>query len=167
MLCRFADHGLILAVYSSLFYFSLFLHFLLYQYITAFVAGCAATITSTKHLPIHPASDDVSSKIILYAQPYDISANGFYFHNLEEYQQKSFTLRNSGGLPVEEFEIQFIDGNDLDADLVKALNVHQGNFDAFLTASDEWDESQKIRVIIANAVTASIRVRMIRLDLAR
>jgi hypothetical protein len=85
----------------------------------------------------------------LFAQPYDISAIGFFFHSLEEYQAKSSNLHNSYGWPVEEFEIQFIEGDDIDCDLFKALGVHQGNFDVFLTACDEWDENQKIKVIIA------------------
>ncbi|MCK5492205.1 MAG: antirestriction protein ArdA, partial [Candidatus Omnitrophica bacterium] len=29
------------------------------------------------------------------------------------------------------------------------LDIHQGNSDAFLTACEEWDENQKIKVIIA------------------
>ena len=89
------------------------------------------------------------SEVLLHAQPYDISANGFYFHSYEEYQQKSSTLRNDYGASVEEFEIQFIDGDDLDCDLFKALDIHQGNSDAFFTACEEWDEDQKIKVIIA------------------
>lgn len=89
------------------------------------------------------------SGILLHAQPYDISASGFFFHSLEEYQQKSSVLRNDYGAPVEEFEIQFIDGDDIDCDLFKALGVHQGNFDAYLSACADWDQNQKIKVIIA------------------
>lgn len=85
----------------------------------------------------------------LYAQPYDISANGFYFNSQDEYQQKSSALRNNSGWPVEEFEIQFIDGDSLDAELFKALGINQGNFDAFLTACEEWDDTQKIKVALA------------------
>ncbi|MCK4945033.1 MAG: antirestriction protein ArdA [Alphaproteobacteria bacterium] len=103
--------------------------------------------TNTYTQPLCKASE--KSEILLHAQPYDISANGFYFHNFEEYQQKSSTLRNDYGAPVEEFEIQFIDGDDLDCALFKALDIHQGNFDAFFTACEEWNEDQKIKVIIA------------------
>ena len=103
--------------------------------------------TNTYTQPLCKASE--KSEILLHAQPYDISANGFYFHNFEEYQQKSSTLRNDYGAPVEEFEIQFIDGDDLDCDLFKALDIHQGNSDVFFTVCEEWDENQKIKVIIA------------------
>lgn len=85
----------------------------------------------------------------LFAQPYDISANGFYFETVEEYNTQASKLRNSYGQPVEEFELQFIDGESIDADLFKALGVHQGNFPAYLEAVDEWSEDDKIKVIIA------------------
>lgn len=85
----------------------------------------------------------------LFAQPYDISANGFYFETVEEYNEKSSKLRNSYGQPVEEFELQFIDGESIDADLFKALGVHQGNFSTYLEAAKEWSEDDKIKVIIA------------------
>ena len=55
----------------------------------------------------------------LHAQPYDISANGFFFETTEEYNEKASKLVNSYGQPVEEFELQFIDGESIDADLFK------------------------------------------------
>ena len=85
----------------------------------------------------------------LYAQPYDISALGFYFDTAEEYNEKSSKLKNSYGWPVEEFELQFIDGESIDAKLFEALGVHQGNFSAFLEAAEDWSEDDKIKVIIA------------------
>lgn len=59
--------------------------------------------------------------ILLYAQPYDISAEGFYFRDTEEYAKKSEKLCNRYGDIVEEFEIQFIDGDLLDCELAKAM----------------------------------------------
>ena len=85
----------------------------------------------------------------LHAQPYDLSASGFYFASVEEYNTKASALRNDYGQPVEEFEIQFIGGEGLDAALFQALNVHQGNIGAYFDAVDEWDEQDKIKVIIA------------------
>jgi hypothetical protein len=85
----------------------------------------------------------------LHAQPYDISANGFYFETTEEYNEKANKLLNSYGQPVEEFEMQFIDGESIDADLFKALGVHQGNFTAYLEAVNDWSADDKIKVIIA------------------
>lgn len=85
----------------------------------------------------------------LYAQPYDISATGFFFESVEEYTRKAARIVNSCGLPVEEYIIEFIDGEDLDAELFAALRVHQGNFPAFLRAVEEWSDDDKIRTIIA------------------
>jgi hypothetical protein len=85
----------------------------------------------------------------LCAQPYDISASGFYFDSAEDYDAKAAKLVNAYGQPVEEFEIQFIDGDRLDCELFTAPGVHQGSFAAYLEAVADWSDDQKIRVIIA------------------
>ena len=85
----------------------------------------------------------------LYAQPYDISATGFYFDSVENYDAKADKLRNSYGEPVEEFEIQFIDGETIDCQLFAALGVHQGTIGAYFNAVDDWNDDEKIKVIIA------------------
>lgn len=85
----------------------------------------------------------------LYAQPYDISATGFYFDTLEEYEQKAAKNRNDYGQPVEEYELQFIDGEDIDCKLFTALGVNQATFGKYLEACDEWSEDEKRKVIIA------------------
>lgn len=100
------------------------------------------------HIQTSP-TEAQTSETLLHAQPYDISANGFYFRSVEEYEQKSSNHKNDYGDEVEEYEIQFIDGDDLDCDLFKALNVHQGNFNHYLTACEDWADDQKIKVIIA------------------
>ena len=85
----------------------------------------------------------------LFAQPYDISAAGFFFETIEEYNSKSGKLRNAYGEPVEEFEIQFIDGEDIDCVLFRALGIHQGDISAYLEAVEDWEDWQKINVILA------------------
>ena len=85
----------------------------------------------------------------LHAQPYDLAAAGFYFDSAEEFQTKSKALRNDFGDPVEEFEIQFIDGEDIDCDLAKAIGVNQANLSQFFTCVETWDEHDKTKVIIA------------------
>lgn len=85
----------------------------------------------------------------LYAQPYDISATGFYFETLEEYQQKAASNRNQMGFLVEEYELQFIDGEDIDCKLFDALSVNQATFSKYLEACDDWSEDEKQKVIIA------------------
>ena len=86
---------------------------------------------------------------LLYAQPYDISACGFYFRSPQEFTDKSSSLLNRYGDPVEEFEIQFIDGDDLDCELFKALSVHQGTIGDYFNACECFSDDQKIRVILA------------------
>ncbi len=85
----------------------------------------------------------------LYAQLYDVSATGFYFETAEDYVDKVSAARNDYGEPVEEFEIQFIDGEAIDADLAKAWGLNQGNFFAFLDAANAWSDDHKTRYIIA------------------
>ena len=85
----------------------------------------------------------------LYAQPYDISATGFYFETVEEYKKNANALRNEYGDPVEEFEIQFIEGEFIDCDLAKAIGLNQANFARFFEIIDEWEEWEKQQVILA------------------
>jgi len=87
--------------------------------------------------------------ITLYAQPYDIAASGFYFETTDQYNERAARLRNDFGQKVEEFEIQFIDGEEIDCALAQAWGIHQGNFPAYLEAAEEWDEDRKRRYIIA------------------
>lgn len=79
----------------------------------------------------------------LFSNPYNIDFNGFYFGTVEEYNEKSAKI------PTEEYEIEFIDGEEIDCALFKALKIHQGNFGTYLGACDDWTEDQKRRVIIS------------------
>lgn len=86
---------------------------------------------------------------IFFAQPYDISATGFYFDTIEQYRSKSAVAKNDYGDPVEEFEIQFIDGEDIDCELSRAIGVNQANIGRLVILIDDWDDDQKTRFIIA------------------
>lgn len=88
-------------------------------------------------------------KTTLYAQPYDTAAMGFYFESAEEYAEKVQSARNDHGQTVEEFEIQFIEGDAIDAALAEAVGLHQGDVAAFFEAIDGWDAHDKRQVIIA------------------
>lgn len=85
----------------------------------------------------------------LHAQPYDLAANGFYFDSVEEYQAKARALRNDYGDPVEEFEIQFIDGEDIDCALATAVGLYQNTIATYFDAVDAWDEHEKRQVTLA------------------
>ena len=57
----------------------------------------------------------------LYANPFDTSASGFYFDSVESYE-----AMYAARLPVEEYEIDFIDGDeDGDSELFRALGIGQ------------------------------------------
>ncbi|MDJ0826423.1 MAG: antirestriction protein ArdA [Rhodobacter sp.] len=87
--------------------------------------------------------------ITLFAQPYDICATGFFFISAEEYDEKAKTLTNAHGDPVEEFEIQFIDGAQIDCEMAKAVGINQANFRRLLQMFEEWDDHEKIKLAIA------------------
>ena len=87
--------------------------------------------------------------IRLYAQPYNIDANGFFFESKEEYKTKAQGNRDRFGNFVEEYEIQFIDGDRLDSEFANAFYLNQANFSDFLRMADEWEDYEKIRFIIA------------------
>ena len=87
--------------------------------------------------------------ILLHAQPYDISATGFYFETVDQYRAKARALRNAYGAPVEEFELQFIDDDDIDCALASAINLSQANIALYFSALDNWDRHDKLAVIIA------------------
>jgi Antirestriction protein (ArdA) len=73
----------------------------------------------------------------LCATPYDISAPFFYFESIEEYNEKATNLRNDYGQPVEEFELQFIDGESIDAELFEAAGINQANL-------EKWDDLEAL-----------------------
>lgn len=87
----------------------------------------------------------------LYAQPYDISANGFYFESAESFEKMAKANRNNHGQAVEEYEIQFIDGERIDCEFAVACDLNQVNLAKFFDIVDEWSTEQKIRLIIVNS----------------
>ena len=86
---------------------------------------------------------------MFFAQPYDISASGFYFEDEQSYSEKITSTVNDFGQTVEEFEIQFIDGDGIDCALARAWGINQVNILRFMEVIDEWDEDEKIRFILA------------------
>ena len=85
----------------------------------------------------------------LHAQPYGIDATGFYFDSLEAFREKAAKLRNAFGQPVEEFELQVIDGDAMDCALAEAIGLNQANLAPFFTCIEDWDDHDKLGVILA------------------
>lgn len=77
----------------------------------------------------------------LYANPYNTAAVGFYFESAEEFDEKAEGLTDRYGCPVEEFEIDFIDGDD--PELFQACGIHQGNLEMWFDDIEILDDWQK------------------------
>ncbi|SDR67556.1 antirestriction protein ArdA [Erythrobacter sp. HL-111] len=81
-----------------------------------------------------------------HATPYDISATGFYFDTYEEYQARAAVHRNEYGDPVEEYEIQFIDGDSYR--LFDAIGVNQANLKDWFERFEDMDDDEAVKLII-------------------
>ena len=82
---------------------------------------------------------------IYHATPYDISATGFYFSDYKDYQAKAATHTNRYGEPVEEYEIQFIDGDNFP--LFDALSVNQATLETWFDQFEGLDEDAAAKVL--------------------
>jgi hypothetical protein len=60
-------------------------------------------------------------------------------------------LRDQQGCPIEEFDIIFLDGEDIDAELFDTLRTNQARVPAYLQAMKDWSYEQKRAVVIAVA----------------
>ena len=86
--------------------------------------------------------------LTLYAQPYDLDAQGFYFDSFEDFETKYNKNCNVYGQPVEEYMFDFIDGSAIDCDLFKAVKGGY-NLKAFFMVANTWEDYEKIPLIIA------------------
>lgn len=76
-----------------------------------------------------------------FANPYNTSVFGFYFETLDEYKERFSALRDSFGCPVEELEIDVIDGTPAEVALAGAMRIDQGNLEKCLDVLNSADES--------------------------
>jgi hypothetical protein len=76
-----------------------------------------------------------------FANPYDTTTNGFYFESFEEYAEKAAGLLNSSGAPVEEFMIDYIDGDD--AQLFEACKVDQSTLEFWFDEVESLKDHEK------------------------
>lgn len=84
-----------------------------------------------------------------FAQPYNIDATGFYFETAYEFQEAAKANRDRYGQRVEEYEIQFIDGETIDAELAKAHEINQANLGEVIAFMEVGDTTEKVAFIIA------------------
>jgi hypothetical protein len=80
----------------------------------------------------------------LYANPFNINAAGFYFESVEAFIEKSTNLTDRYGNTVEEFEIDFIDGDD--ATLFIASGINQANLNRWFDDIETLDDQEKINL---------------------
>lgn len=80
----------------------------------------------------------------LFANPYDISATGFYFENADEFIEK---MESSG---IEEFSIEFIGGDD--AQLFDSCGIHQGNLDTWFEDIEPLEDWQKATLFFLTGI---------------
>lgn len=78
-----------------------------------------------------------------FAQPYNLDAAGFYFSDMDDYNAKAEGLLDAFGSPVEEFELQFIDGSSADAELFAAAGINQANLEQWFDDLEDLDEQEK------------------------
>ena len=80
-----------------------------------------------------------------HATPYDISATGFYFTDYESYSEQAVSHKNEYGDPVEEHEIQFVDGDNYQ--LFYALGINQANLEEWFEVFESLDGEDLIKAI--------------------
>jgi hypothetical protein len=93
-----------------------------------------------------PALSGNRAKSLYFAQPYSISATGFFFTDMGQYRDKAAHLVDDYGQPVEEFEIQYIDGDH--ADLFAAAGVTQATLSGWFDLLDALDGDEDRTVIV-------------------
>ncbi len=77
----------------------------------------------------------------LYANPYNSDAAGFYFESADAFNEKLTNLTDRYGNQVEEFEIDFIDGDD--AALFNACTINQANLSTWFDDIEPLDDHEK------------------------
>lgn len=77
---------------------------------------------------------------------YDISATGSYFDTYDEYETRAAAHRNAHCDPVEDYEIQFTDGDN--CRLFDAIGVNQANLKDWFERFEDMDDDEAVKRII-------------------
>lgn len=67
-----------------------------------------------------------------YSNPYNTSVDGFYFESFEEFEEKLSNLKDDFGIPVEEVEIEAIDGDLEEMELFEVAEVNPATIEDFI-----------------------------------
>ncbi len=99
--------------------------------------------TTTENQVAQFLAPEAHQRTVLHAQPYSLDAQGFYFADMDDYQAKFDANRDCFGLLVEEYEIQFIEGETADAQLFDAAGINQANLEQFFNEIESLDDHAK------------------------
>ena len=81
---------------------------------------------------------------LLFANPYNHSVNGFFFTSYDEYQKNLSNLTDSFNQPVEEVEIEWIDGDH--AQLFEACKISQATLSLWFEEIEYLDISEQVEI---------------------
>jgi hypothetical protein len=81
---------------------------------------------------------------LLFAQPYDFDAYGFYFSSATEYFEKY-----QKNLPVEEYEFQFIDGTDFESFVFENHVSGMRSLEGYFKIIEKFKDSIKDENLVA------------------
>ena len=98
-----------------------------------------------------------------FSNPYNTSVGGFYFSDYADYLEQADNLKDSFGMPVEELELEFIDGDN--AELFNLLEVNQATLKLWFDSMEELDGEKLIRALyLAEYLNISISDILDQLD---
>ena len=89
-------------------------------------------------------------KTLLYATPYNLAAQGFYFTNMDDYEAKSKCHLDAYGNLVEEYEMQYINGDD--AALFNVCNINQANLSQWFDDIEFLQDHEKVSLYYLVAI---------------
>jgi len=90
---------------------------------------------------------------IYHATPYDVSAEGFYFRNHNEYVTQAASHTNEMGLLVEEYQMQYIDGTSATAKLFIALKIDQCSLDVWFRYFEHLSDEDNMKALYLATAT--------------
>lgn len=80
-----------------------------------------------------------------FANPFNTGVCGFYFTDYADYLEQADNLKDSFGMPVEEFSLEFIDGDN--AELFNSLGINQANLQDWFERYEQLEDDDLIRAI--------------------
>ncbi len=80
-----------------------------------------------------------------FANPFNTSVSGFYFTDYADYLEQADNLKDDFGMPVEEFELEYIDGDN--AELFNLLEVNQATLKLWFDSMEALAGADLVRAI--------------------